>query len=62
MYTLTYIYTSICQIKQSVLLSCVVFFPLNIPHECGVHVTLTLNFNFRETHTYTYPQHACKIL
>ena len=45
MYTLTYLYTSIYQIKQSVLLSYVlIVLSLKIPHECGGHVTLSFNF------------------
>ena len=48
MFTLTCVYTSIYQIKQSVLLSYVFigFFSLKNTHECGGHVTLTLTLSF----------------
>ena len=54
MCTLIFINTSIYQIKQSVLLSYPFtgVFILNIPNECGGHITLTLtlSFNFWGTH------------
>ena len=48
MYTLIYINTSLYQIKQSVLLSYLFtgVFILNVPIECGGHITLTLTLSF----------------
>ena len=49
MYTLSDIYTSIYQIKQSVLLCYIlIFFFKGIPHECGVYTTLTKALIFEE--------------